>query len=333
MEYNDNVFYIKSGCGKYLFHIDKSTGKHVHTEKIMQSYEYARNKNSDAAFKEMLEKKIHIKNKGLKKKDFFVAFLNKKVRTIISEITIEEATHFFKLLTKITMKSKGKLVNKEGKPLSVKGIGEVMGLGERRTMTLLKRLKELKMILVKKDPKDKRRTIYFINKEFHIMGEKIKDAFTQVYQEKIEQLVQNKTIGNALGTFYKMIPYFHYQTYYFVWNPDTDIRIDLTKNLFENLDLEETQKKLQHIVLNEFAEFISIEPETFTRHLNLLEDIKVIKRDVQGQSVLITIHPDFVFRKDYQNKDDKYYGSVIRYQFSQHQRTRSNKGRKPKKSE
>ena len=104
------------------------------------------------------------------------------------------------------------------------------------------------------------------------------------------------------------------------------------KNIFENLESKETQGKLGHILLKDFAEFINLEPETFTRHLNILEDIKLIKRDVQGQSVLITIHPDFAFRQDYQNKYDKYYGSVIRYQFSQHQRTKSNKGRKTKRA-
>lgn len=330
---NENIILKKSDCGKYLLHIDKTTGKHIHTEKILQVDEYARNKNSDAAFKEAQEKKRQYKSRGLKRKDFFIAFINKKVRTIISEITIEEATYYFKLLTKITMKSKGKLVNKDGKSLSVEGISKVMGVGKRRTMSLIKRYKKLKMIIVQPDPKDKRRTIYFINKEFHIMGEKIQEAFTQVFQEKLEILIQDEKVGNALGTFYKMIPYFHYQTYYFVWNPDTDIRADFSKNIFENLELKETQGKLKHIVLKDFAETINLEPETFTRHLNQLEDIKVIKRDVQGQSVLITIHPDFVFRQDYQNKYDKYYGSVIRFQFSQHQRTKSNKGRKTKKSE
>ena len=78
-----------------------------------------------------------------------------------------------------------------------------MGLGKRRTMALLKRYKELKMIIVQPDLKDKRRTIYLINKEFHIMGEKIQEAFTQVFQEKLETLIQDEKVGNALGTFIK----------------------------------------------------------------------------------------------------------------------------------
>ena len=81
------------------------------------------------------------------------------------------------------MKSKGKLVNKEGKPLSVEGISKVMGLGKRRTMALLKRYKELKMIIVQPDLKDKRRTIYLINKEFHIMGEKYKKHLLKCFRK------------------------------------------------------------------------------------------------------------------------------------------------------
>lgn len=155
------------------------------------------------------------------------------MRTIISEITIEEATYYFKLLTKITMKSKGKLVNKEGKPLSVEGISKVMGLGKRRTMALLKRYKELKMIIVQPDLKDKRRTIYLINKEFHIMGEKNTRSIYSSVSGKAGDINPRRKVGNALGTFYKMIPYFHYQTYYFVWNPDTDIRTDLSKTFLK----------------------------------------------------------------------------------------------------
>lgn len=333
MENNKNQIYVKSTCGKFLHIIDKKTNQIIQTERILQSNESIRNKNSDTAFKEFQDIEKHRKNKGLKRKNFFVAFINKKVRSIISEITIEEATAYFKLLTKVTMRSQGKLVNSDGKPLSSKNIAKVMDVGQRRSMTLLKRFKELKMIVTEPNPKDNRSTIYIINKEFHIMGEKIKEAFTQVYQEKLELLVKNKSLGNALGTFYKMIPYFHYQTYYFVWNPDTDIRTDLTKDLFENLDSKETQNKLNHILLKDFSKAIHVTPKTLTEHLNILEDLSAIKRDVQGNSVFITIHPDFVFRKAYQNKHDKYYGSVIRYQFSQHKRVKSKRGRKPHKNE
>lgn len=191
----ENIILVKTECGRYLLHIDKSTGKNVRIDRILRDDEFPRSKKSDAAFKELKERKRHNKNKGLKKKEFFVAFINKKVRNIISEITIEEASAYFKLLTKITMRSKGQLVGLDGKPLSSEEIAKVMCVGKRRAMTLLKRFKYLRMINTIQNPKDKRSTIYIINKEFHIMGEKIKEVFTQVYQEKLKQLMENKSIG------------------------------------------------------------------------------------------------------------------------------------------
>lgn len=41
---NENIILIKSDCGKHLLHIDKTTGKRIHVERILQDDEYARNK-------------------------------------------------------------------------------------------------------------------------------------------------------------------------------------------------------------------------------------------------------------------------------------------------
>ena len=317
--------------GQYVIIMDKE-GNILDVRPIVGDNQYRVNKNSTKAFIEMNEKKEYVENRPeTSKEKQFIAFKNNRLQKKVDKMTIEVAAAFARVLSKLTKSSKGKLVDGRGRPLSATQLHDIMKVKESQGRLLMRKFKELDLIRTEKDKKDKRLTIYIVNKDFHSMGEKINEAFTQVYKVKLQELIDNDKIGNELGTFYKMIPYFHYQTFYLAWNPNHDIITDHSKSLTENLILKETQEQLQVAQQNHFAELVlKILPSTFSVHLNLLEDLQVIKRDVMGDSVLIQIHPEFAYRKDFETADDKAYRNTITFQFAMHKRNKSNKGRKPK---
>lgn len=261
------------------------------------------------------------------KEDVFIAYKKKQILKVIDRLTLEEATYLMKSLIHLTMKSKGILVDKNGKPLERKDLMDFWGTKNTRTTQLLKKFKELKIITELPHPKDGRQKIYSVNRKYHSVGQKINEVFAKIYRGKLKELSNNQTIGNALGALYKLIPYFHWQTFYICWNPDDDIRVDKSKMLIENLEFEETIYGVDHMLQKEMAEVVGITPETMNRYIAIYEDLKIMKRDEQGDSVLHMIHPDFVYRQDTYNNDEDYKKFII-YQWKQHQRIRSNKGRK-----
>ncbi|WHY65375.1 hypothetical protein [Neobacillus sp. SuZ13] len=264
--------------------------------------------------------------------EIFIACKVNNIKEVSKKMDIYIATSVVKLLSKLTRKSDGLLVNKRGKAITQVEIQQVLGLGERRCRDVLKKIVDLKVIKSEKDPKDRRIILYYVDKKFHSMAESIHESFVQLNKNELNKMVENENLGNALGVLYKILPYVHFQTFYLVWNP-THNMLYKSQSLADSLLDEENPSKLEHLLQKEIAEIIGVHETTINEYINILEKNKIIKRDIQGDSVLHMVHPRVLKRYDthYVPDDQNEYAKFIEVQFKQHQQRKSNSGRKPNK--
>ncbi|PFM31007.1 hypothetical protein [Bacillus cereus] len=302
----------------------------VFTEEENKDFRHT-NKESIKFYKEFQEK-LEFVEKLIPKDELFIASMHEGIKSVVPSLTISDATDYAKLISNLSMKSQGFLVNKRGKRMDYKTISEFLNLAERQTRRKIKKFYNHNMIEIVPGTNDKRIKHFRVSQTLHVMGDTFKGEFTQIYIQNLKELVQNEELGNALGTFYFMLPFIHYQTYYLVRNPNVNIRLDKSKTLFDNLMTPEAQSLLDHFTLFELAEYMGICVETLTEHLGKLEELNVIKMSIQDDSALIMVHPRFVCRQHYKNQEQKNLESVVTFQFAQHDNNRQKRGRKDGKN-
>lgn len=266
----------------------------------------------------------------------FIACKDNSILTISEKLSVQTATHLMKLIVCVTLKSKGILVNDKGLPLKNSEIMKVLSLSRAQTNRVLNELLHIKIILDKPNPKDKRQRIYSLNPIYHSIGKQINESFTKLFRLSLETLIKNNEIGNELGAFYKMIPYFQKQTGFLCKNPDEDIRVDKKISLIDNLKnanyRSQMVEKIKHLQQKELASYIGVEPNTMNIYASKLETLGVIKRSIMDDNIIHMIHPDFLSKQD--DLDDGAYKAVISFMFEAHKGgpTRKSGRKKTKKT-
>ncbi|WP_068792831.1 helix-turn-helix transcriptional regulator [Brevibacillus laterosporus] len=223
----------------------------------------------------------------------WVACYHEAILGIIRDLTLIEAGALIKLLPFLRFKSEGKLVQ-DGKPLKQTDIARLLGRGKKATMAILQRLETLGVITCEKEG---RTNVYYISVDFHSMGDVIDGAsFTKLYQVKAREIAEELTLSE-LGFLYKILPFFHYQTYYLCDNPD-----------------EENPEVIRHLNREQLAERVGHDIQTVYELVNKLRNKGVVLTTTSGKTTNYLVHPDVMFRKEYEDE----YTRVVRRMFEEH---------------
>lgn len=233
-------------------------------------------------------------NKGKK----WVACFHHPIREVSKKLTLIEAGALIRLIFQIQFKSGGKLI-KNGQPLQKKDIQKLIGRGKDATSDILKRLEQLNILRTEKHGKSH---VYFISPEFHVIGETMKKIpFTKLYQVRTKELISDLSLNQA-GLLYKILPYFHFQTYYLCDNPD-----------------EPDPDVICHLSREKLAENIGHDVATVTNYMKALQDKGIIMQCRSMKTETYLVNPDVMFRKESEDE----YTQVIRKQFEEIRAKRS----------
>lgn len=263
--------------------IDVTTG-----EDRTQEYSLVNRKQAEG-YKRAIEKEQY---RLISRGKNWVASYHDPIREVITGLTLTEAGVIIKLLPFLRFKSDGKLI-KNGKPLKQMDIQRIFKRGKVATTKILTRLEELSVIHVLKEG---RSNVYSISANFHTMGDvKNGESFTKLYQVKTQEIVANLDL-NEVGLLYKILPFFHFQTYYLCSNPN-----------------EQDAKEIKHLNRDGLASEIGHEPETVSRLMVHLRNAGVIMQQRAHRSETYLVRPDIMFRKDSEDE----YTRIIRKQFEE----------------
>lgn len=229
----------------------------------------------------------------------WVACYHDTIRSITEDLTLTEAGALIRLLPYLRFKSGGRLIE-NGNPLKQADIQRIIGRGKRVTIDILTRLEKLGVITKETNG---RANEYLISVEFHTYGSVTDGArFTKLYQYYANEITQELGL-NEVGLLYKILPYFHYRTFYLCANPD-----------------EGDETLIDHLTREKLAESIGHEPDTVTRLVNRLQANGVIMSTKSMNSVNYIVHPDVMYRQD---SVDVEYTEAVRKMFAQHRRRKA----------
>ncbi|HFK1717450.1 TPA: replication/maintenance protein RepL [Bacillus cereus] len=264
--------------------IDVTTG-----EDRTQEYSLVNRKQAEG-YKRAIEKEQY---RLLSRGKNWVASYHDPIREVITGLTLTEAGAIIKLLPFLRFKSDGKLI-KNGKPLKQMDIQRIFKRGKVATTKILTRLEELSVIHVLKEG---RSNVYSISANFHTMGDvKNGESFTKLYQVKTQEIVADLDL-NEVGLLYKILPFFHFQTYYLCSNPN-----------------EQDAKEIKHLNREELAEATGHDLATISVTVNKLRSKGVIMTTNSRNRVRYLVHPDVMYRKDTEDE----YTEVVRRMFAEH---------------
>ena len=184
------------------------------------------------------------------------------------------------------------------------------------------------LLKYKKDENDKR-TFYKVNSDFVIKG-KLKDTddiyFVKVFQvilknaieqiEKEEEIrfkrYKKKKLNSAVGTLHALLPYVHYQTLHFVYNPTIDI-VKSGETIQEAINREALRKNrkkhrlLSKIAMRKLAVAGSIEgmkTQDFNTHMEILKKVGILFEESSGGNSNYLMFPLLAFSQIGDGKDE-----------------------------
>jgi predicted transcriptional regulator len=226
----------------------------------------------------------------------YVTSYHEPVQRLNTLLKINELGAVMKLLPYMRLDKYGDLYY-EGKRMGIVEVAKAIGKAQRWTETVIKTLVTCGVLT---ESKDGRRKVYAINKEYHTIGETLRDGrFTKVYQTRTRSDVKNLSV-QAAGLLHCMIPHIHYERLYLCHNPDE-----------RNLDA------LNHMRQADLARCIGTEEQTVTRGMKELSRHGFVMRSEAYGAIVIKMNPDVMYRK---RRDDDEYTQSVRYEFTQNKR-------------
>lgn len=225
----------------------------------------------------------------------FIACFPQELRKINHEITLIEAGAAMRLLGYLRWNENGRLIDK-GKSLTVKDLSKIFGKGLTATKDILKRLESFDLVGRARDGKS---NAFFINPRFFQFGggTKTKD-YTKLFIVKSRNLVEELSIQEA-GLLWKVIPYFHFATYY----------------LCENYTEKDAQI-IRHMSRETLASHIGHDRKTVGKLMSGLNKKGAVLITQANGSRRYLINPDLIYRKIL---DKDVYTRSVRELFKQHE--------------
>lgn len=207
----------------------------------------------------------------------FVQCFHDPIKDVNHHLSLAESGAIMKLLLYMKMNNEG-LLQHDNKPLKQLDIEKILGKGKTQTAVIIKRLEELSLLLPVKNGRSK---LFYMNKEFHIMGKgNKKDHFTKVLTTKLREVVGQLKLEH-LGFLYKILPYFHYEKCVLAHNPN-----------------ENDESKIQYMNRNELAVAITHDVDYITKLVRRLADNGLIMVTNSSRNVLYYVHPDLMYRQE-----------------------------------
>jgi hypothetical protein len=227
----------------------------------------------------------------------YVNCYHEPIQKIIQELSLNEVGALIKLLPFLRFKQEGLLI-REGKPMKMSDIADIIGKKQRMASSIIGRL--VGVGVMRKEGQN-RGVRYFINEEYHGIGKTIEGAtFTKLYQQETRFKTDQLSIQES-GLFYKMIPYFHHQRYYLCANPDADA---------------EQGEVIDHLTMESLAELIGESYEVVKRGMRALQQHGLLMRRDSFKVYTFIINPDIMYRSEYETE----YTQAVRDDFDELER-------------
>lgn len=264
----------------------------------------------------------------------FVMGKNEPLRSLEGrELTVADRRYFLTLV--IYAGFDGEPLKKNGVALTNHAISEIWKLPINKTVMRLNKFTRIGLLEKIKNQDDKRISHYVLNEIFFQKGsldKKANEKFVKLFQHKLEDVMNEvekinelknrrrkvKTdIHNVLGLLLSVIPYFHYETYYLVSNPDQSILKDETETVLEAL--ERNPKALKHLSKSHIGRILGFENanrSTVDTYMDVLQKAGAVMVLKTKNKTRYIIHPDLMFRLDHDGMD--IYTRHIRAMFEQH---------------
>lgn len=253
------------------------------------SYEYTlRHRKQDEYYlrKQMIERASEERSQKR-----YVNCYHDPIKVITQKLKLNELGALIKLIPYLQFNGNG-LLETNGKPMTISDIAKVIGKSVRMTKSIVANLVNEGVIIKEGERKGVK---YFIAEKFHTIGYTLEgQAFTKLYQRETRLRADKLTIQEA-GLLYKMIPYFHYQTYFLCANPDAD----------------EDKEDLIHLNQAQLADLINEDRENVKKLVNSLIFKGFVMKISSYNNSRIIVNPDIMFRAEYETE----YTGVVRKQF------------------
>ncbi|MBM7573636.1 hypothetical protein [Aquibacillus albus] len=235
----------------------------------------------------------------------FVINFIEPIREVMHDLTLTQAGVMMKVLP-YTQKY-GKLKS-NGKPLTIKDISKVIKRAEKATRRSLAELEDIGLIVSEGRPKT-----YTVNPLYHLTN-KVKDRknarFVKLYKSKAKELLDRLSLVEA-GLVYKMIPYFHYETFILCGNPNED-----NPELYEELGQ------------NDLARLIGYDEEELKKLMRRLRTKGIILQTDSSYIKSHYVHPDLFYRMDRETEKAKQLRDMFESNELRKQARRARRGRK-----
>jgi hypothetical protein len=284
---------------KYLRHINDNIFVDENGE-LVAVYDpgthFIRNKESSKALQKI--KDYYVDDPFLKK--HFIAGYHSPVREISNKLNFEQLGALMVLLSHLELDSDGFLMNGERKSyLTQVDIQKELGKSRRQTIRILNALVDAE-VLIKQTRSG--RNVFKVNPEFHSMGavdndkhytkiikNTLKGKLKLLYSVEADQL--NLT---QIGLLYKMMPFFHYNKFWLVHNPNED---DFDKIIPMNQE--------------DLAETLGIAVRNLRPHLNALFRSGVMFRIGSYGGYIYGINPELYYRRSKETPETIAYRNAM----------------------
>lgn len=288
-------------------------------------------KNSIKGYKEKLAREEERKNDP---RGDYIQFLIEPNKEL-NDITVQQRRYLMELMPYIDYGDKPlRYIDENGEIIHLNNqfITDIWGIDKRNAIELLNMFVEKGFFIRTKDPKDKRKSNYIPTGLYFAKG-KIKsppnEYTTKIFQRKLTEIIENikkiedrknrrknspKKQSAALGMIHAVLPYFHYQTYYLVKNPNENICRE-GETVLEAL--QRKPKALKHLPKAQLGRLTGIyDNRTIDYYFKVLMQAGAIMLQHTKGKTLYKVHPDLMFRRDGNGLDD--YTEFVRQEFRQH---------------
>ncbi len=314
-----------SECGNYVEYLDEN-GRRVEVRLILQHDQYARNKNSDKSFKEMMEDdekkkrdKTRYKEKDVKE---FIQ-VKRIVEKVLRELTQVETHCLAKLLTILEFNNKPFKI--DGKEANTTTFISFFGVSKKTVTNFFKKLVALKVI--KSIPKGNE-VFYRLQKNYIAYGplDNHEQNSIKIFQKKLMECIQKvellmeseikklkadknsntRTVFYPLSMFMALLSYVHPQTFIVCAN--------INDSLEQYFDAENTDDVLAKVItqmrniepLGEFElwkvisgkknikRISSHEKERMDTYINILKEAHMIA-SLETSTKIIFFNPELLF--------------------------------------
>lgn len=298
-----------------------------------ESVEVVSKKSKEAYREQKKREEMRLKDK----RGPFVMGKNEPIKELESSgLTVVDRRYFMTLI--LFAQFNGEPLKEGNQKLNNKRIAELWNIHERAARKRLAKFVSIGLLERIKNPNNGRESNYILNELYFQKGTSHRkvspgEKFVKIFQNKLSEIidsvekinqVKNRNNKNGkvidftdvIGLLHAVIPYFHFETYYLVKNPDDSI-IEGEESVLQAL--ERNPKALKHLPKTEIGRILgnkSADRRTIDKYMNILQEAGAVMVLRNKNKTRYIIHPDLMFRLDNDGCDP--YTRHIRAMFDQH---------------